>query len=436
MKIAVCGLYHLGAVTATSLAHVGYEVVGLDGNVRRIEHLRGGQPPVYEPGLQELLHEGLSSRSLRFTTNSVEACEGASIVWITHDTPVGENDEPNVEFVAQEVSGLFPHLGNNTLVLISSQVAVGTTRRLQKLCDTRRPGAGINFAYIPENLRLGQALSVFAGPDRVIAGIPNDSLKAPISALLKPFTNRIEWMSVESAEMTKHALNAFLGMSIAFANEVAALCERVGADAKEVERGLKSEVRVGPRAYVSPGAAFAGGTLGRDLRFLEQLGRRYALPMHLISSILTANEAHRQWARRQIAARFADLNGTTVGIWGLSYKAGTSTLRRSPGIELASWLVSAGARVNAFDPVVRMLPPEVIPTIGLVSMPLDAINGAAVLVVETAWEEFRTISSEEVAERMIAPRVVLDASRSLVDTLGTHNDLLYVSVGDGRLREE
>ena len=201
---------------------------------------------------------------------------------------------------------LFPHLEKGTLVLISSQVPVGTTHKLERSYAEAYPDKAISFAYAPENLRLGRAIEVFTDPDRVVVGLRSTSAESfsndrdRVVALLQPFTERLEWMSVESAEMTKHALNAFLATSVAFINEVSTLCEQVGADAKEVERGLKSESRIGPRAYLNPGAAFAGGTLARDIAFLEAIGVEHQQPTPLLSGVRASNSNHRNWVRRKL----------------------------------------------------------------------------------------------------------------------------------------
>src|SRR5690606_23000227 len=221
------------------------------------------------------------------------------------------------------------------------------------------------FAALPENLRLGKAIDVFNNPDRVIAGTRTEQDRERVRLLLSPITSRIEWMSVESAEMTKHAINAFLATSVAFINEIATLCEDAGADAKEVERGLMTESRIGPRAYLSPGAAFAGGTLARDIAFLTDLGQRQQSPTALMAAVRVSNELHKGWARRKLKALFGELEGLTVGVWGLTYKVGTDTLRRSSAVELCLWLRAQGAQVIGHDPVVKSLPNELRATLEL-----------------------------------------------------------------------
>jgi len=237
-------------------------------------------------------------------------------------------------------------------------------------------------------------------------------------------------MSVESAEMTKHALNGFLATSVAFINEIAALCEQVGADAAEVERGLKSEARVGPRAYLSPGAAFAGGTLARDIGVLSALGAQHGVATNLISSVKTSNDAHRAWPARRLAALLGDLAGKQIAIWGLTYKPGTDTLRRSPAVELCRWVQVRGAHVSAHDPAVSALPPDLQDIVRRANDPLDAVHDADALVVATLWPEYRGVAAGDVASRMRGS-IVLDANGFLAATLGRDSALRYFTVGRG-----
>ena len=241
-------------------------------------------------------------------------------------------------------------------------------------------------------------------------------------------TDRLEWMSVESAEMTKHALNAFLATSVVFINEIATLCEEVGADAKEVERGLKTDARIGPRAYLSPGSAFSGGTLARDIMFLTRIGSEYNRPTRCLSAVRESNEAHKGWTRRKLEALFGTIRGRRVAVWGLTYKPGTDTLRRSASVELCQWLMSQGAEVQAHDPAVKVLPADLAKGMMLHSTPLAAAEGAGVLVVATEWPDFRSVSSETLVPVMGAP-VVIDPSRFLLTTLGSDPRIRYFTIG-------
>ena len=276
MRVCVVGLWHLGCVTAACLAQAGHDVVGLDEDDAVVAGLSRGEPPLFEPGLAKLIAEGCAAGHLRFETDS-RAAAAAEVVWIAYDTPVDDNDMPQTSIVTDRVTALFPHLSVDCLVLVSSQLPVGTTRQLANAAAAHGHDR-VTFGYSPENLRLGRAIEVFTRPDRVVVGLQAEHDRPKVSALLASFTESIVWMGIELAEMTKHAINAFLATSVVFMNEIASICENVGADAKEVERGLKSEARIGPGAYLSPGGPFAGGTLARDVTTLTRLGEKSGLP--------------------------------------------------------------------------------------------------------------------------------------------------------------
>ncbi|HYA87799.1 MAG TPA: nucleotide sugar dehydrogenase [Nitrospirota bacterium] len=428
MKVCVLGLWHLGSVTAACLAAGGHEVVGFDFDEEPVSHLLAGRPPLFEPGLEELIQEGMKERLLGFTLDIACALEGADVVWVAYDTPVDDQDRADVEFVVERVKRTFPFLRDGTLVLISSQLAVGTTRRLEGAFAQACPGRDVSFAYSPENLRLGKAIAVFSRPDRVVVGVRSHIDRERLRKLLSPFTSRIEWMSVESAEMTKHALNAFLAISITFANEIAALCEQVGADAKDVERGLKSEERIGPKAYVAPGSAFTGGTLARDVCFLNDLAAAHGLTTHLLSSVKKSNDIHRQWTRRMLESLLGPLAGLRIALWGLTYKPGTDTLRRSGSVELASWLISQGARVSVHDPAVKAIPAVLAGNITQCDSSLAAASGAAAVVLATEWPEYQAVSADELVSVMAEP-LVIDPNRFLGKKLGNDDRIRYSSVG-------
>ena len=430
MKVCVLGLWHLGKVTAACLAAGGHDVTGLDFDPAVVERLMDGAAPIFEPGLDDLVTAGIASGRLRFTIDAAIAVSNADVVWIADDTPVDEDDRADVDAVVQRASALFPYFGTGALVLISSQVPVGTTRRLEEMFASESSGRTIGFGYSPENLRLGNAIDAFTKPDRVVAGVGSARDRDRVAALFKPFTDRIEWMTVESAEMTKHALNAWLAMSVAFINEIAELCEQTGADALEVSRGLKSESRIGSKAYLAPGDAIAGGTLARDIMFLADLGRSHGVTTRLLTSVKASHDAHRHWAEHRLMHALDGVAGRTVAVWGLTYKPGTDTLRRSSAIELCQWLHAQGALVRAFDPVIATLPSELAACVTLTRTALAATEAASALVVATPWPEFRQVAAADVAAHMTRP-LVLDAARFLRETLGSEPAIEYVSVGKG-----
>jgi UDPglucose 6-dehydrogenase len=352
------------------------------------------------------------------------------VVWIAFDTPVDDEDRADVAHVLDQATQVLEHAAEDALVVVSSQLPVGSAEILSARVHASGRGAA-RVACVPENLRLGRGIETFSAPERFVAGVRSQRDRDQLTQLLERFCEQIEWMTVESAEMTKHALNAFLATSVAFINEIAGICERVGADASEVARGLKSEQRIGPRAYLSPGDAFAGGTLARDITFLTTLASQQHVTAYVASGVAASNDAHRAWARRTLGSKFRaaeGLAGRRIGIWGLTYKPGTDTLRRSSAIELARWLAQAGGGVIAYDPAIAELPPEIELQLELAATPVDAVEGADALVVCTPWPEFRDVPAHGVVSAMRRP-LILDSAGFLQATLGENSAVEYVRVG-------
>lgn len=422
MTVVVYGLWHLGCVTAACVAEAGRRVIGLELEDDALARLRQGRAPLFEPGLDELLLAGLRAGTLAFSGDAAAALREADVLWVTFDTPVDEHDHADVDFVRERLERLRPHVRAGTLVLVSSQVPVGFTRALERAFE----GSGARFACSPENLRLGRALDAFRRAERTVIGLRDDADRPRLEALLGPFCARVEWTSVESAEMSKHALNAFLGLSATFANEIARLCERLGADAREVERALKSEPRIGSRAYLGPGAPLGGGTLLRDLRYLAAFGRELCVATPLLDGVIASNERQRAWQLER-ALELLPARAPRVAVLGLTYKPGTSTLRRSAALELCAALAERGVDVRAHDPAVAELPADA-PAVRLCATPSEALLGADLAVVATAWPEFRTLRADDFVGAM-RRAAVLDPAWFLADTLAHDARVTYIAPG-------
>jgi UDPglucose 6-dehydrogenase len=427
VRIAVVGLWHLGSVIAACSAAAGHSVTGWDPDDAVVARLADAIPPVAEPGLGALTRAGLDSGALRFVTDRRQAVTGAEIVWIAFDTPVDDEDRADVDAVVNRVVDLYQDLTDGSLVLVSSQLPIGTVAALERAWSQAATDRRVTFACSPENLRLGKAIEVFTHPDRVVVGFRNEKDRDRIAQLFAPITTRIEWMSVESAEMTKHAINAFLATSVTFINELAVLCETSGADAKDVERGLKTEHRIGPAAYLSPGGAFGGGTLARDVVALKSVGARAGRKTPLLDGVDASNREHRNWPRRRLVEELGSLKGQPIAVWGLTYKPGTDTLRRSTSVELCRWLVDQGCTVRVHDPAAAPLPKE-LNGIARFDSPIAAAESASALVVATEWPEYRAVDADALAAAMPAGLVV-DANRFLGKTLGHDARFRVRSVG-------
>lgn len=420
MNITVLGLWHLGSVTAACCAR-HFQVIGLDFDAANIANLNSAKAPLFEPGLNELIASGITTGKLSFTVDPKIACSKADVLWVAYDTPVNENDESDVDFVLGNLRRAAAHLRPGTLVLISAQLPVGTSARLEKEFPQ------FVFACSPENLRLGKAIDSFEKADRVIVGLRDETKKPLLKELFAPFTSQILFMRTESAEMVKHALNSFLALSITFINEVARLCEHVGADAKEVSAGLKSEPRIGPKAYLGPGGPFAGGTLARDVVTLTRLASTKGETISVIPAIKASNDLHRGWAFRRLQSRLGDLRGKSIGVLGLTYTTNTNTLRRSAAVELCRKLIEAGASVRAFDPAIESLPPE-LSNVSLAEDEAGTLKGVDAAVVCTEWPQFRQADWASIVPQM-RHSVFVDANRFLEKELKSIAGVEHLSVG-------
>lgn len=412
MNVVVLGLWHLGCVTAGCVAERFPGTVGLDFDEPLLAGLREGRAPLLESGLDALLQTGLATANLRFeqadSPAGRDALAVADVLWVCDDTPVDEHDVADVPYVLDRLARCLPALRPDAVVLISSQVPAGTCRAL----EAAHPGRA--FAYSPENLRLGKALDVFRHPERIVVGVRDEAARARLAPLLEAFCPNVLWMGPESAEMVKHGINAFLAVCVTFANELARVAETVGADGREVERGLRSEPRIGERAYIRPGGAFAGGTLARDVVALTQLAARGEETVALFPAILASNEAHKRWAYRKLRARLGSLSDRPIAVLGLTYKPGTDTLRRSAAVELVRALLTSGATVRVFDPAVRpaALPAEWGAAVRVCGSVAEAVTGAEAAVVATEWPEVRAADWPGLLPRMKRP-LILDANRFL-----------------------
>jgi UDPglucose 6-dehydrogenase len=348
-RVAVYGLWHLGVVTAACMAEFGFDVVAIDENQAVIDGLRVGDTPVFEPSLPEIILNMQSVGRLSFSSD-INDVRGCDILWITIDTPVDDNDYSDVESVIDRSLVAAKILADGAVMLVSSQLPVGSCEKIIALLDRSK----ITVACVPENLKLGRAVENFRNPDAFIVGVDTVQRKTIDDIFLCIYGDKIIYISICSAELVKHFINSFLALSVAFTNEIARICERFGADALEVERGVRFDARIGAKSYVKAGGAFSGGTLARDVRFLEEIVNKNSIISPVISAIMESNARHKNWVIERLNANFSALEGKKIAILGLSYKAGTGTLRRSAAVELAKKIHAMGADVFVYDPKVAI----------------------------------------------------------------------------------
>jgi UDPglucose 6-dehydrogenase len=341
MKISIVGLWHLGMTYCVGLAKLGHQVHGVDPNPSVTRTLSQGELIIFEPKLKDILEEKLKSRDMTFSSK-YESCSESDVIFVTFDTPVREDDSSDTEYVFREIDKILMFVNQGALLVICSQLPIGSCKRISEAAK----GLGKQVVVVshPENLRLGKAFETFFNPDRLVFGTsdgkPIELLQAIFYKLQKP----ILWMKQESAEMSKHALNGFLATSITDAGEISQLCAAFGADAKEVELALKSDSRIGTKAYLSPGLGFSGGTLARDLDYLTRLQQSLYREAGIIPMILISNQLNNFWVEETLRELIPNKREKIV-FCGITYVEGTDTLRRSISVETMARLYQDGYEI-------------------------------------------------------------------------------------------
>jgi UDPglucose 6-dehydrogenase len=426
MKIGVAGLWHLGVMYAVGFAELGHMVTAYDPSSDSVSGLKNGDLLVFEPQLQEMLLANLKAGNLKFTSKESDLGEVELLV-LAYDTPVDEEDNADVDFVISEFTRIAENLNSNAHILISSQLPVGSSDRIHEV--QKKLGHKGNVIVQPENLRLGKAIDSFFNPVRIVAGTIDGKSDQFVIDAFSGIEAPIIWMHRRSAEVTKHALNAFLATSVTFMGELSEICENVGADAKEVEIGLKSDPRIGTRAYLSPGLGFAGGTLARDVRKLSKLQGGIRDTPAIFTSLMISNRHNNDWVSRSLAKIPTRKEGLRICFWGISYTDNTDTLRRSETYSLMKNLAIGNAKISYVE-----------------DLPIKDLVDSRILCINNLEESFSSIDvlvvNKSLKNHFKTPKVlehlqrddiwILDASRLLLEL---NSDLInspkYLTVGKG-----
>lgn len=424
------GLWHLGTVASGCLAELGYSVVGVDPDGQRVARLNSGTAPVFEPRLEDLIRSNLAAGRLRFASDFAEGVRDADCVIFAYDTPVDANDEVDLGPLMFAAERIARGVREDTLVVVQSQVPVGTCAVLEQVMVQHNPQASLGIVCVPENLRLGQAVARFMAPDMLIIGADDDEARRRAEDLFSVVSCAKLHTSVKTAEMSKHALNAFFATCISFANELGNLCDEVGADGLKVAEAMRLDARVGPHALVFPGSPFGGGTLARDLKVLQHLGESSGYETMLVDAVLNVNERQKTVALRQLNRLFGSLKGLRIGVLGLTYKAGTSTLRRSQAVEIVRKLLEEGASVSVFDPKADMSEFELATSVTVCRDALAVAEGADALVIGTEWPEFIRLDFQALRAR-VRRAVVVDTKNLLAPDQMSKAGFSYFGVGRG-----
>ena len=416
MNITMIGTGYVGLVTGTCLAESGNDVTCVDIDQSKIDRLRRGDIPIYEPGLSELVQFNVKSGRLRFTTRAAETVPGSQCVFIAVGTPQSDDGSANLEGLWKVVDSLAPLLSEKAIVVVKSTVPVGTNRavaeRLRKLT-----GRNVDVASNPEFLKEGCAIDDFAKPDRVVVGVMRPEVGEVLHGLYRPFL-RTEHpflvMGLESAEMTKYVANCLLATKISFINEMANLCEKLGADINDVRRGIGHDQRIG-FSFLFPGVGYGGSCFPKDVRALIDAAQKVAVEPRILRSVDEVNNAQKHVLFEKIRTHFGgQLKGRTIAVWGLSFKPRTDDIREAPALVLLEKLLAAGAVVRVHDPVamsnVHQLYGE---RLTYCEKQYEVLQGAEALAIVTEWNEFRNANFELMRQTMRQP-IIFDG-RNLYD---------------------
>lgn len=418
MNIVVIGSGYVGLVSGTCFSEMGNKVTCVDIDPKKIEKLNNGVIPIFEPGLEPMVLKNIKNGNLFFTTNLVEVICEAEMVFIAVGTPMGDDGSADLQYVLAVAKSIGQTMQNRLVVVDKSTVPVGTADKvnatIQKELDLREVDIKFDVVSNPEFLKEGAAIADFMKPDRVVIGSNSRYAIGKMKELYHPFCmshDRFIAMDVRSAEMTKYAANAMLATKISFMNEIANICERVGADANQVRIGIGSDARIG-YSFIYPGAGYGGSCFPKDVKALKKIAEENGYKAKLISSVEEVNDAQKLVIANKVIKKYGeDLTGLTFGLWGLSFKPGTDDMREAPAIYVIKELVKRGAKIQAYDPKAIEEAQECylkdIENINYYSSKYNVLKNASALILLTEWKEFRSPDFEEIKNQLVSP-VIFD----------------------------
>jgi UDPglucose 6-dehydrogenase len=411
MKIAMIGTGYVGLVSGACFAEFGPDVTCVDVDAAKIERLLNGEIPIYEPGLHALVAKGIQNGRLSFTTDLAKAVSEADAVFIAVGTPSRRGDgHADLRYVEAAAIEIAKSLQGYTVVVTRSTVPVGTGRRVAEIIRGANPTAEFDVASNPEFLREGSAIGDFMRPDRVVIGAETDRARAVMQALYRPLylmETPVVMTTLETAELTKYAANAFLATKITFINEMADLCEKVGANVQDVARGMGLDGRIGKK-FLHAGPGYGGSCFPKDTIALVRTAQEYGSPARLVETVVQVNDTRKgAMASRVIAACGGSVRGKTVGVLGVAFKPNTDDMRDAPSLAIVPALQDAGATVRAYDPAAMHEAGALLPGVQWCADAYDAAVGADVLVIITEWNEFRALDLDRVGASM-TQKVLVD----------------------------
>lgn len=410
MRIAMVGTGYVGLVSAACFSEFGIEVVCVDKDAGKIDRLNAGEIPIYEPGLDTMVSANSAAGRLKFTTDLAQAIEGADAVFIAVGTPANPRDgSADLSILHEAARAIAGCLSDYTVVVTKSTVPVGSGRKVASIIREANPSAEFDMVSNPEFLREGAAINDFMRPDRVLIGTNSNRAREVMAAIYRPLyliETPIVFTSLEAAELTKYAANAFLATKIAFINEMADLCEAVGADVHDVARGIGLDGRIG-RKFLHPGPGFGGSCFPKDTRALSHSAHAAGKPSRIVDAVIAVNDDRKKdMARRVVEQCDGSVGGKTIAILGVTFKPNTDDIREAPSLEILPTLQEAGAKIRAFDPAGMDNAREVMTDVTWCESAYEAATGADAVVIITEWNEFRALNLERMRELMTTPVMV------------------------------
>jgi UDPglucose 6-dehydrogenase len=430
MRIAVVGTGYVGLVAGACFAESGNDVVCVDNNQTKVRLLRRGKIPIYEPGLEELVHRNRAEKRLTFTTTLAKAVRDSSVIFIAVGTPQGEDGSADLKYVLEVARQIARAMNGYKVIVDKSTVPVGTSERVREVVrrETTHPFSVVSN---PEFLKQGAAIDDFLKPDRVVIGAEDPRAQELMLELYEPFTRTgapIMMMDCASAELAKYAANAMLATRISFMNEVANVCELVGADVDHVRRAIGADRRIG-NSFLFPGVGYGGSCFPKDVQAMKRFAAEKDYAFRILDAVEEVNTFQKTKLAAQMKKHFGSLKGKTIGLWGLAFKPRTDDMREAPAIPLVEALLSAGASVQAFDPEAMRIAKGIFGSkITYASNAYDAVKGADALAIVTEWNEFRRPDFARIRSLMRAP-VVFDGRNLFAPSHMKQNGFTYYSIG-------
>jgi UDPglucose 6-dehydrogenase len=430
MKIAVFGTGYVGLVSGTCFAELGNDVVCVDIDKEKIEMLKKGKSPIYEPGLSEMLTRNQEEKRLIFTTNAEKAIQENDIILICVGTPQKEDGEANLQYIFNVAETVGKHMNGYKVVATKSTVPVGTNYKIKDIIS-EITNEKFDVASIPEFLKEGTALKDFMNPDRIVIGTESKQAKEMLHELMQPLERiyqPIVHTDIRSAEMIKYTANSFLAMKISFINEIANLCEKVGADISEVYKGIALDKRIGHR-FLQSGIGYGGSCFPKDVRALIKTGEFHGSDLFMLEAVDKVNKRQRYVVIEKLRRILGDLEGKTVAVLGLAFKPKTDDIREAPAIDIIHRLKSMGAEIRAFDPIAQKNTEKVMNgTIHYAEDMYEALEGADAVVIATQWDEFKSLNRTKMRSLMNQP-VIIDGRNILDKELFLKDGFVYEGIG-------